>query len=158
MMPCGKSRHFDVVRTILGILLVPALWPLSFIGVAICFPRAIDPLLAGLQYDLYFPAFVWLLIILGVTLGSATIFKLKRTNILFIVSGIACAVAVSLALGSFSAWGEYRMIGQPGVVYPDHFDIKSQIERIATLLAFSTAVTVVTTCAFVSVGAFRLFK
>ncbi len=158
MMRPGQSRGFDVIRTTIGLFIVPALWPLTFIGVAIVFPNALDPLLGGLQNVLYFPAFVWLLTILGVTLGVAKLFRLRKTNLLFFLVGMSCAVVVSIVFGSYEAWGEYRMIGQPGVIYPNHFDLGRQVTRIATLVAFASSVTLVTTLAFLSFGAFRLFK
>jgi hypothetical protein len=66
----GHSRAIEIAQTCAGVLLVPALWPLSFIGTAIYFPGTIDPLLGGLQNILYLPALIWLLTILFITLAA----------------------------------------------------------------------------------------
>ena len=153
-----SSHKLDGPRTVAGILLVPLLWPLAFVGSAIVFPAQVDPLLAGLQYILYLPALFWLLIVLSGTLGLAKLLKVKRTNALFISVGMCSAAAISIAFGAYGAWDSYRSIGQLGVLYPRSFSLMKEIDHTAVVTVASTAATLILTIPFVAVGAFRSLK
>jgi hypothetical protein len=156
--PLAQSRRRDLGVAILGILLVPTLWPLGFIGEAILFPGATDPLLGGLQYALYLPALIWLLTVLGVTLMVGKIFRMRITNKLFFITSTFCALTIVMVFSLLSAWNTYNLIGQHGVIYPDRFDIGHELRPLPGQAAFLVGVTLATTGAFVGAGAFRLFK
>jgi len=61
-------------------------------------------------------------------------------------------------LSAYSAWGSYQLIGQKGVIYPDHFDAEYEALKFAKVAAFSTMVSFITAAIFVCVGGFRLWK
>ena len=153
-----QTRSIQVAQAIVGVLLAPAIWPLGFIGLAIYSPGSIDPLLGGLQYVLYWPALFWLLAILLVTLGLAKTFHLKVTNAFFLITGAICALAFSAAVCGYAAWGDYATIGAPGVIHPDHLDLGYEAGKFAGVAVFSIALTLVTTAAFVGLGALRVFQ
>lgn len=157
-MKPDRSRSIKIAQAILGILLVPALWPLAFLGAAIYLPGSVDPLLGGLQNVLYVPGLVWLIVTLVATAGIAKVFRLKRTNVLLLTTAVGCAFAVSAALSAYGAWGSYQLIGQKGVIYPDHFDAEYEALKFAKVAAFSMMVSFITAAIFVGVGGFRLWK
>ena len=153
-----QSRVTETIQAGLGICLVPALWPLSFIGVAIYLPGVIDPLLGGLQNVLYYPALLWLIFILASTAGIARLFRLKRTNILLLGTATGCALAVSAVFCGWTAWETFQLIGQKGVIYPDHFDVGYELVKFVKLAAFITVLTWLTIGVLILVGGFRLWK
>lgn len=157
-MKPDQSRSVKIAQAILGILFVPALWPLAFLGAAIYLPGSVDPLLGRVQNVLYVPGLIWLLVTLLATAGIAKVFRLKRTNFLLLATAVGCAFAVSVALSAYSTWGSYQLFGQKGVIYPDHFDAEYEVLKFAKVAAFSIIVSLVTAGAFVCVGGFRLWK
>jgi hypothetical protein len=88
----------QIVYTGFIVLATAVLWPALFIGTAIVFPNAIDPLLGGIQGALYVAAVIWLVAVCVVTSFVAVLLGRRPTRVLFFLTAV---------LGTLSAWSAY---------------------------------------------------
>jgi len=145
------------MRIILGVLLAPAFWPLIFIAASIMVPGAIDPLLAGLQYLLYFGFLCWLLATIGGTALLAKLFSRPATKGLFLITNTGCAAIAALLLCGYEAFGCYTdglRIACRGLSQPAQEVMMSYV-RLVALCVFTTSVTAL---AFLAASGNRAFK
>ncbi len=147
-MQSGQARAIAIIQSMVAVALVPALWPLGFFAARTYFPNSVDPLLGNMEAVLYLPGLIWLLATLGITVGAAALFRLQRTNLLFVTVSIACAGLLSALVCGWTAVAD----SDTG------FDAVSEAMNFLQVALFTSAVSLVTAAIFIAVGGFRVWK
>lgn len=138
----------------LAILIVPALWPIALI-VQSYIEKSFNKY-PGIEFLLYIPGFIWLLFTLGITALIAKLFKLKRTNLLFLITSVCSVFIIAVAISAKSEWDYYQYLIEENETY--EFDIVFKlIDRGPYSVAFMI-LSFITAALFIVIGGYRRLK
>lgn len=154
----SRDRETYLLPSVMAFVLTPALWPLSFIAIALTFPKAIDPLLGGIQYVLYFPGFIWLAVVLGTTVLIARLFHFRKSTELFLAVSVLGSLCAAIILQVTTWMSRIQMIGQPGVIFPSRVDQIVHFSDLLSLLGAAFAVSALTAIAFVGMRGLKYWQ
>lgn len=148
-------------KTFVAMILVPILWPGTFIAIWYLFPEAIDPLLSGIQGVLYVAGVVWILLAIGVTLVLSVIFRIRRTVIYFVVVATLLTVVAFTTYMTVGLFSQLALLDNPAVIYPDSRDDILNLNAFVEIFRgtlFVGIVALATTIIFAFVGGLSAWK